>query len=313
MPLKRIRNVRKHGAIGRILWTKSRENAGLRAFVPTSTMTHVFRRLFAALLLTFGTAHATPLSPDPTGFWYNLNESGWGVNIAQQGEVLFVTLLVYDEQKRAQWFVASNVRDTGNGNGTFSGALYRTTGPSFGSTFDPAQVQNQAVGTLSLFYTARDLGQAELQVSYTVNGVSVTKRVMRLTWDSDATRLPGAYFAGTSLKLEPLPQPTACAMIPAYFPPGSPVHINLSAPDTISIILSENIDAVTIIGGQYTQSGQFGVITGGIFRGPIVNAFKVADAQVTDLVVSPDGFTGHIRVIADNCHYEGSIGAIRQQ
>ncbi|HWH40181.1 MAG TPA: hypothetical protein VNU21_10105 [Usitatibacter sp.] len=35
-----------------------------------------------------------------TGYWYNPSESGWGAAIAQQGEVLFVTLFVYDEQKR---------------------------------------------------------------------------------------------------------------------------------------------------------------------------------------------------------------------
>ena len=274
-------------------------------------MTNVFRRLIAVLLLSLGTAHATPLSPDPTGFWYNMNESGWGVNIAQQGDVLFVTLLVYDEQKRAQWFVASNVKDTGNG--MFSGALYRTSGPSFGGAFDPAQVQSQAVGTLSLFYKASFLGQAEIQINYTVNGVAVEKLVMRLTWGSNFTRMPGAYFGGINVTLAPLPQRPDCPAAPPFFPPGSQIRINASEPDSVFIILSEGIDTVSIIGGEYSQSGQFGTITGGIFRGPIVGTPKVGDAQVTNLTVSDDGFTGHIRVLTENCVYEGSIGAIRRK
>src|SRR6476659_3689395 len=105
-------------------------------------MIQLARRFLAALLFAAVPIHAAPMSPDPTGFWYNAAESGWGVNIAQQGDVLFVTLVVYDEQKRAQWFVASDVRDTRD-NGIFNGVLYRTMGPAFGGAFDPGQVQRQ--------------------------------------------------------------------------------------------------------------------------------------------------------------------------
>ena len=48
-------------------------------------------------------AHAAQLPPDVTGYWYNPSESGWGAAIAQQGEVLFATLFVCGEQKRAAY------------------------------------------------------------------------------------------------------------------------------------------------------------------------------------------------------------------
>jgi hypothetical protein len=155
-------------------------------------------------------------------------------------------------------------------------------------------------------------GQASLLVGYTVDGVAVTKGVTRLTWESNAQRLPGAYFGGVNLALAPLPQPSGCGPPPDVFPPGAEIRINMSAPDSIFIIRSFGIDTINLIGGTYSQSGQFGVITGGIYSGIVVNPLKIADAQVSNLVVSDDGFLGHLRAVIGNCIYEGSIGAIRR-
>jgi hypothetical protein len=145
-----------------------------------------------------------------------------------------------------------------------------------------------------------------------VNGVAVTKGVTRLTWDRNAERLPAAYFGGINFALAAASQPVGCGPPPALFPPGGEIRINMSAPDSIFIIRSEGIDTVQVIGGTYAQSGQFGVITGFLFSGNVVNPLKIADAQVTNLVVSDDGLLGHLRLVAGNCVYEGSIAAIRR-
>ncbi len=274
-------------------------------------MIELLRRLIAVFALASAAAtQATPMSPDPTGHWYNPNESGWGATIAQQGDVLFVMLFVYDEQGKPEWFVASNVRDTGGG--VFSGTLYRTSGPWFGTAFDPMAVANQAVGTLAVQYAVNFAGQASLRFNYIVNGIAVTKGVTRLTWNRNAERLPGAYVGGISFALAAASQPVGCGELPALFPPGSEFHINMSAPDSVFFIRGTGIDTVQVIGGTYAQSGQFGVITGALFSGIFINPLKIADAQVTNLVVSDDGLLGHLRLVAGNCTYEGSIGAIRQ-
>ena len=275
-----------------------------------SVMFPFIRRLVAVFAIATSAAQAAPLSPDPTGHWYNPNESGWGATIAQQNDVLFVMLFVYDEQGKPAWFVASNVRDAGGG--VFSGPLYRTSGPWFGMAFDPMAVQSQAVGTLSVQYAVNFGGQASLRLSYTVNGVAVTKGVTRLTWDRNAERLPGAYFGGVNFNLSATTLPAGCSSPPDIFPPGSEFHINMSAPDSIFIIRGTGIDTVQLIGGTYAQSGQFGVITGGLFSGIVVNPLKIADAQVTNLVINDDGFLGHVRLVAGNCSYEGSIAATRR-
>jgi hypothetical protein len=58
---------------------------------------------------------------------------------------------------------------------TFSGTLYRTTGPPLGAVFDPAQVQRIEAGSGTLSFSDADHGT----FSYTVNGVSQTKSITR--------------------------------------------------------------------------------------------------------------------------------------
>lgn len=267
------------------------------------------RRLLAVFSLACAAAHAAPLSPDPTGYWYNPNESGWGMTVGQQGSVLFVLLFVYDEQRKPEWFAATDVRDTGGG--VFSGTLARTTGPWFGGAFDPEAFAGQPVGTLTLQYTVNFGGQAGLRLTYSIDGVAVTKGVTRLNWNWNAERLPGAYFGGINF-VASSSLPAGCPAPPSRFPPGGEIRINMSAPDSIFIIRATGLDTEELIGGQYTQSGQFGVVTGGLYAGGIASPVKMADAQLTNLIVNDDGFLAHVRETVGNCVYEGSMAATRR-
>jgi hypothetical protein len=80
------------------------------------------------------------------------SESGWGMNITDQADLLFVTWFTYDAQGKGLWLVASHV--SRNSDGTFSGTLYRTTGPAYNAAqWDPAQVRAQAVGSITFTFT----------------------------------------------------------------------------------------------------------------------------------------------------------------
>ena len=46
-------------------------------------------------------------------WWKDASESGWGVNLTQQGDVLFATWFTYDEQGQGMWLVMSNGERTG--------------------------------------------------------------------------------------------------------------------------------------------------------------------------------------------------------
>ena len=131
------------------------------------------------------TAGGTALGSNFQDLWYRFpaeSESGWGVNITHQGEILFVTWFTYDSTGRGMWIVGPDVRRT-SGN-TFTGTLYRTTGAAFNAVpWNPASVAVSVVGTATLVFTSANFGQ----FSYTVNGISQTKDITRQSFGVPAT------------------------------------------------------------------------------------------------------------------------------
>jgi hypothetical protein len=107
--------------------------------------------------------------------WLNPSEPGWGINLTQQGSVMFATLFTYAADNRDLWLVASNLARQQNG--IFTGTLYRVTGPVFNAspwiTAVPA-----AVGTMTLSFTSGTSGM----LSYTFNGTAVTKPIQRFAF-----------------------------------------------------------------------------------------------------------------------------------
>lgn len=109
---------------------------------------------------------------DYSDLWWNPNESGWGMAMAHQSGNIFLAWYVYDANGQAVWYVASNCVVSGS---SCAGTLYRTTGPPFGPTFNPSQVQVSTAGNVIVSFI--DANNAVL--SYTVNGVTATKTVTR--------------------------------------------------------------------------------------------------------------------------------------
>ena len=109
-----------------------------------------------------------------TDLWWNPNESGWGINLNQQANIIFATLFTYDATGRDYWLVASGMQQQPDG--SFSGTLYQTTGPSFSaSPYNTSLFGFNSVGTMSVRFPDANSGV----LTYTVNGVSVTKNIQR--------------------------------------------------------------------------------------------------------------------------------------
>jgi len=138
---------------------------------------------------------STTFSVDVTGIWYNPNESGWGMNVIQQSQTLFVTLFVYGQNGAPTWLVGPATTYTSvdsSGAFVFSGTLYSTTGPWFGATtFNANSVTVNPVGTITIRFPT----YASAQVTYSVNGVTVVKNVVPQTWLQN--NLNGTYVGGT--------------------------------------------------------------------------------------------------------------------
>jgi hypothetical protein len=114
-------------------------------------------------------------APNYTGLWWRSPagiESGWGVNIEQQGQILFATWFTYDVDGRPDWLVMSDgarVSDT-----AYSGILYRTRGPAFyAEPWDPSQVTLMPVGSATFTFSNADDGR----MAYMLDGVSQEKSI----------------------------------------------------------------------------------------------------------------------------------------
>jgi hypothetical protein len=120
--------------------------------------------------------------------WFPPNEGGWGLNLIEQGDMAFATLFVYDAQNRPHWYSASQLgAGTQGGRPSWSGPLEESTGPYFGAPFNATQVARRVVGSMS--FVLQENGDGSL--SYTVNGVTVTKTVNRFAFRKND--LSGSY------------------------------------------------------------------------------------------------------------------------
>ena len=111
-----------------------------------------------------------------SGLWWNApagSESGWGLNLTHQDDVIFATWFTYDASGKDWWLAMTANRMP---DGTFQGTVYSTRGPPFSSQpFDPSAVVATPVGTGTLSFT--DAGNGKF--SYTVSGISQTKTLTR--------------------------------------------------------------------------------------------------------------------------------------
>jgi hypothetical protein len=111
-----------------------------------------------------------------TDLWWKApagSESGWGINFTHQGDTIFATWFTYDHDHTPMWLVATANKSAP---GTYSGTLFRTTGPAFNAVpFNPMSIVGTNVGTA--MFTFIDGNTASF--AYTVNGVSQTKAITR--------------------------------------------------------------------------------------------------------------------------------------
>ena len=118
------------------------------------------------------TTESRALLPNYQDLWWNPSESGWGLNITHQDDVLFATLFTYGPDGGPLWFVmpAGRLSSTGD----YSGDLYQTRGPSFDA--QPwTDIEIARVGAMRLRFRDGESGT----VDYAVGGSTVVKEIRR--------------------------------------------------------------------------------------------------------------------------------------
>lgn len=119
------------------------------------------------------------------GFWWcspAASESGWGLSFTHQDDILVATWFTYGAAGTGRWLIASRMEPAGIGR--YAGALYETRGPAFHAVPWNAQAVSMAT-----------VGHAEVQFSdasngvfaYTLDGISQSKPITRLVYDSPVT------------------------------------------------------------------------------------------------------------------------------
>jgi hypothetical protein len=100
--------------------------------------------------------------------WWNPSESGWGLNITHQDDLLFGTLFTYDQNGAPLWLVMPS--GTRQSNNLYSGDLFQTSGPAFYQPFTPIGAGNvRKVGTMELSFENGESGI----LTYTYSGNTV--------------------------------------------------------------------------------------------------------------------------------------------
>jgi len=157
-----------------------------------------YRSLVAVVFFAFALALPQPArATDYTDLWWATGgvESGWGVNLVQNEDVVYATFYVYDAAKKAIWYSSPMfVTPTGSHRGT----LYQTTGSFFGGAWIPADVFATTVGTSTFTPTSATTGT----LTYSVNNVPglpnvvVVKNIQRSMF---RTIILGGNYVGTGV------------------------------------------------------------------------------------------------------------------
>jgi hypothetical protein len=254
----------------------------------------------ATAILSTG-AYATSFATDTSDLWYNPNESGWGVGVQQQNDMLFVVLYGYGAGSQATWYVAPGMQFAGvNGSGTvYSGKVYQTTGSPIGQPFNPSAGTTREAGTAT--FTLNSLTTATF--AYTIDGVSASKSITRQTWAVNV--MTGNFLGGRVGTYSGCPAGGESGYR-EEFGTWAVQHNSTGAQITFTPATTTASCTYT---GSYAQSGHFGLVSGNFTctngQSGSFQAFEI-NAQITAL-------SGRISTAATNgCTYEGRMTGARR-
>ena len=243
----------------------------------------------AMLLAAMPAAAANTFSTDASDMWWNPSESGWGVNLVQQNNVLFATLYVYAADGSAHWFVAPDMEASSSLPITFTGTLYETTGPAFGGSFNPDSVARRVVGTATFRYPSTNSGV----FSYDVNGRTVSENVERMTW-----RVPdmsGEYLVWRNIRSSNCTDAGNASYDYLLQQSGNAITIQARSGTTLQCSWQ----------GTVSQAGRMSAITA---TGSCAGA--PSSLRIDDLEVGIHGFLGHLASTEHGCNLFGRIAGV---
>lgn len=236
----------------------------------THTVRTFLIAFFSVGLLFSHSARAVSTSTDYTGLWWNSAESGWGMNVIQQEQIIFITLFIYGTGNTPTWYVGPATNFTtanAAGDRTYTGRLYATTGTPFAVTpFVPGSVGVTDVGSVT--FVGKADGTATLQ--YNVGATTVNKTLVRQTWAQPnnptpnvAVRYVTSTFSTTAGCANPADNGAGSSSYGAI-DDGSRFAITITPSNALTMEIvpprTSGLGTCTFI-GPYTQEGRYGKAT----------------------------------------------------
>jgi hypothetical protein len=261
------------------------------------TLRHAACVLLAAASFFASPAYAT----DQSDLWWIPTESGWGMQLVQRGETIFATIFVYGPTGAPTWYTAT-LNPTAISL-TWTGTLYATTGPWFGTVpFDPSSVTLTPVGTMTWHAIYVDLGT----VSYTVNGIQVTKNVERQFIAND--NYSGIYYGAILGTAAACTNPAADGPFDAFATTtvvqnGQSVNVTI-----VTVVPAGSVSVTFTLIGTLTQQGQFGDIVGSY----TTSAGESGGFDLFEISAEINHWTARFSLTgSDGCLNTGSVGGMR--
>ena len=114
---------------------------------------------------------------DYQGLWWGGNaEDGWGINLAQQGDLIYLTWYTFDANGKASWLA---MLATKNSPSSYGGGILEVHGSPFDVTpYNPAAKSSQTVGNGTLVFSDANNGT----FSFTAKGVSRSIPITRFVF-----------------------------------------------------------------------------------------------------------------------------------
>lgn len=274
-------------------------------------MTQRLRQFLALLALGLAAAmpaRATTFSTDFSDIWWNAAESGWGINVVQQSNIIFATLFVYGPDNTARWYSATlrPVSPQPAGLTRFTGQTIRTTGPWFGTpVFNPNTVGFSIVGNMTLSFNSPVTGT----LVYDVDGVTVTKEITRQAFGTE--NLAGQYQGGMIAVATQCANPLNNGVADIR---GTMVatHTGAGATYRANFVISIDANSICTFNGPYQQFGRMATISGGTFSCVVNNQQANSGTfSMTALDAQANGFHASFTGQDQFCRYNGRFGGTR--
>lgn len=250
---------------------------------------------FVAQPVVVDPAKSVPGSPgqvNQSDAWWVPAESGWGINVLQQGDALVLMFYVFDDDNLPVWFRGVTTRVAEN---DYRGTVYLDRGTSYREVqFGPIPQPSQAVGEVRFQPTS--LYDAVL--TYTIGSTTAAKALSRLPFA--AGDYAGGHAAVVTARIN------ACGEKSGDL--SGAVQSEAALANGYAQLTLSGSGTTCVINGPFQQRGKFGQIAGGTYS---CSDGSAGEASVDGWDTQGGSFSAIVTTASGSCTESGRIAGVR--